>query len=68
MTVRSVSKGADGGLESGDILLEIDNKSIARRIDVIHALGRKAIGRVIPIVVERNGTQQTIEVVAKEKA
>jgi serine protease Do len=68
VTVRSVSKGADGGLEKGDVLLEIDNKSISRRIDVIHALGRKAIGRVIPIVVERNGTKQTIEVVAKEKA
>lgn len=68
VTVRSVSKGTDGGLEKGDVLLEIDNKSISRRIDVIHALGRKAIGRVIPIVVERNGTKQTIEVVAKEKA
>ena len=68
VTVRSVSKGTDGGLEKGDVLLEIDNKSISRRIDVIHALGRKAIGRAIPIVVERNGTKQTIEVVAKEKA
>lgn len=68
VTVRSVSKGTDGGLEKGDVLLEIDNKSISRWIDVIHALGRKAIGRAIPIVVERNGTKQTIEVVAKEKA
>ena len=67
VTVRSVSKGMDGGLESGDVLLEIDSKSITRRIDVIHALGRKAIGRAIPILVERSGKKQTIEVVAKEK-
>lgn len=67
VAVRNVKTSEDGGLHCGDVLLEINGKRISRRIDVIRALGRESVDQRIPVLVERNGQQTTIEVLAKQK-
>ena len=67
VAVRNVKTSEDGGLHCGDVLIEINGKRISRRIDVIRALGRESVDQRIPVLVERNGQQTTIEVLAKQK-
>lgn len=62
--VRKVKAAAAGGLEPGDILLEINGCAVKRRIDVIRALGRDTVDRAIPVIIERNGVIKTVEVIA----
>ena len=67
VAVRKVKTSEDGALQCGDVLLEINGKRIARRIDVIRALGRESVDQRIAVVVERNGQQTTLEVLAMQK-
>jgi S1-C subfamily serine protease len=67
VTVRKVKGSEEAELQCGDVLLEINGKRISRRIDVIRALGRSTIDQRIPVLVERNGQQTTLEVMAKPK-
>ena len=65
--MRKVKTTEDGALQCGDVLLEINGKRISRRIDVMRALGRESVDQRIPILVERNGQQTTVEVLAMQK-
>jgi serine protease Do len=67
VAVRKVKTTEDGALQCGDVLLEINGKRISRRIDVMRALGRESVDQRITVVVERNGQQATVEVLAKQK-
>jgi len=67
VAVRKVKTTEDGALQCGDVLLEINGKRITRRIDVMRALGRESVDQRIPVLVERNGQQTTVEVLAMQK-
>lgn len=67
VAVRKVKTTEDGALQCGDVLLEINGKLISRRIDVMRALGRESVDQRIPVLVERNGQQTTVEVLAMTK-
>ena len=67
VAVRKVKTTEDGALQCGDVLLEINGKRISRRIDVMRALGRESVDQRIPVLVERNGQQTTVEVLAMTK-
>ena len=67
VAVRKVKTTEDGALQCGDVLLEINGKRISRRIDVMRALGRESVDQRIPVLVERNGQQTTVEVLAMQK-
>lgn len=53
------------GLEAGDVLLRVAGHPVADRADLFKLLSREHIGRVVPLVVLRDGNQKAIEVKAK---
>jgi len=67
VTVRKIKEPANHALESGDVLLEINGNPVRRRIDVIRALSRDTIGKIIPVVIERDGEKKIVNVSATEK-
>lgn len=67
VSVRKVKSSGEPELQCGDVLLEINGKRISRRIDVIRALGRECVDQRIPVLVDRNGQQTSVEVLAKQK-
>lgn len=67
VAVRKVRSSGEAELQCGDVLLEINGKRISRRIDVIRALGRNTVDQRIPVLVERNGQQTMLEVLASLK-
>lgn len=68
VTVKKVKKSEDIPLESGDILIEINGRSVTRRIDLIRALNREMVDQQVSLLIERNGQRQTVQVLAKAKA
>jgi S1-C subfamily serine protease len=63
-----VRNTAEVPLESGDVLIEINGRIVSRRVDMMRALSRDIVDQHIPLVIERNGTRQIVEVLAKAKA
>lgn len=68
VTVRKIKNKDAGPLEPGDILLQINGMEVTRRIDMMRALNREAVGKKIPLLIERNGSTKEVEVLATEKA
>ncbi|NDG74453.1 MAG: PDZ domain-containing protein [Synechococcaceae bacterium WB8_1B_136] len=68
ISVRKVKDTDQSSLQSGDILIEINGRSISRRVDVIRALGRETVNQQVGVLIERNGERKTVEVTAKAKS
>jgi S1-C subfamily serine protease len=66
--VRKVKDVGQSQLEAGDILLEINGKRLSRRIDVIRALNRNIVNQHIEVLIERNGSLQAVEVLARARS
>jgi S1-C subfamily serine protease len=65
--VRKVKDIEQSPLLSGDILLEINGRRLARRIDVIRALNRDSVDQRLKVLIERDGASKTVEVLAKAR-
>ena len=65
--VRKVKDTEQSPLLSGDILLEINGRRLARRIDVIRALNRDSVDQRLEVLIERDGASKTVEVLAKAR-
>lgn len=68
VAVKKVRNPEEVPLKSGDLLIEINGRAVTRRIDMIRALNRDIAEQRIPMVIERDGTRKTIEVLARVKA
>ena len=67
ISVRKVKAADQSPLQSGDILLAINGQEVSRRIDVIRALGREMVDRNVSVLIQRNGSTQMVEVLAKAR-
>jgi serine protease Do len=54
---------SEGMITEGDIILEFDSKPIERMRDLPRVVAETAIGRAVPVLVLRDGGEQTVEVV-----
>lgn len=68
VTVKKVKNAEEVPLESGDVLIEINGRRVTRRIDLMRALNREMVDQQVPLLIERNGQLQTVQVLAKAKA
>jgi len=66
--VADVSKGtpADGELETGDVILEVDGAEVANADDVIEAVQGSEAGDPVNLVVRRDGTRTEVVVVPED--
>lgn len=53
------------GLATGDVILRVADQDVSDQADLFKVLSRKHIGRVVPLVILRNGRPKTIELKAK---
>jgi serine protease Do len=60
------SPAAKAGLKSGDVVLEIDGRKVENPSDVARAVGLSAPGRKVKVMLWRDKTQKTVEVVLAE--
>ena len=67
ISVRKVKAADQSPLQSGDILLAINGQEVSRRIDVIRALGREMVDRNVSVLIQRNGSTQMVDVLAKAR-
>ncbi len=67
ITIQKVRQD-DHDLQSGDVLLAIDDKPMRRRVDVMRAFHRHTIGKTIPVLIQRDGRQQTITVIPRSRS
>lgn len=61
--VRNVVPGspaAQSGLRSGDVLLQLDRKNVKNAADFRKKVANLPIGRMIPVLVHRQGADQFI--------
>ena len=64
-----ISGGAadDAGITKGDVIINVNGKSIASGADLTEALGQRRPGEKLSVVVNRSGKHKAFEVVLKNK-
>ena len=64
-----ISEGAadDAGIIKGDVIINVNGKSIASGADLTEALGQRRPGEKLSVVVNRSGKNKAFEVVLKNK-
>ena len=65
VAIASVEAGkaaATAGLEAGDVITELDGQSVTSTSDLASILAGLKVGQVVPVVVSRSGSIQTIKV------
>tara|TARA_B100001059_G_scaffold82821_1_gene80889 strand:+ start:26 stop:1483 length:1458 start_codon:yes stop_codon:yes gene_type:complete len=64
-----ISEGAadDDGITKGDVIINVNGKSIASGADLTEALGQRRPGEKLSVVVNRSGKNKAFEVVLKNK-
>ena len=64
-----ISRGAadDAGITKGDVIINVNGKSIASGADLTEALGQRRPGEKLSVVVNRSGKNKAFEVVLKNK-
>jgi S1-C subfamily serine protease len=64
-----ISGGAadDAGIIKGDVIINVNGKSIASGADLTEALGQRRPGEKLSVVVNRSGKNKAFEVVLKNK-
>jgi putative serine protease PepD len=55
------------GIKAGDVITTVDGKTITSMDDLVLQVRRHNVGETIPIVIDRNGQEQTISVKVGEK-
>ena len=60
-TVEETPETYTGGLQTGDIILEIDGKNVYMITDYMDILDGKKAGDSVPVTVLRDGEEQTVE-------
>jgi len=60
--VQTGTPAEQAGLKPGDVILSVDGKDMNQVEDLIAVLHQHAPGDTVPIVIERNNQQQTIQV------
>ena len=60
--IKAAKRNADGSVDLGDILTEIDGRKIADPNDVAIALARCDPGQIVPVKVWNNGTERELQV------
>jgi S1-C subfamily serine protease len=68
ISVRKVKDPEQSQLKSGDLLLEFNGKRLKRRIDVIRALNRDVVDQHVEVLIERNGSEQMVRVLAQARS
>ena len=54
---------ADGGMESGDVILSFDGVDVANTRELVKIVGNSEVGKSVRVVVFRDGKTQTLKVV-----
>jgi Do/DeqQ family serine protease len=64
-----ISEGAadDAGITKGDVIINVNGKSIVSGADLTEALGQRRPGEKLSVVVNRSGKNKAFEVVLKNK-
>ncbi|WP_026124207.1 YlbL family protein [Nocardiopsis baichengensis] len=57
---------ADGVLEAGDVVLEVDGEQVADKGEAAERVGDRDPGDAVELTVERDGEQETVEVTTEE--
>jgi len=60
--VEAGKAAATAGLEAGDVITELDGQSVTSTSDLASILAGLKVGQVVPVVVSRSGSIQTIKV------
>ena len=53
---------SDGVVLEGDIILEFDGKAIEEMRDLPRIVAETAVGKAVPVLVLRDGTEQTLDI------
>jgi S1-C subfamily serine protease len=61
------SPAEKAGLQQGDIVLSMGGTTVTQEGDLVSILGQKKVGETIPVTVERNGRQMTLQVTLVER-
>lgn len=56
------SPAEKAGLKEGDVIIEIDGKKLDERNSVVSLLGQKKVGDTVPVKINRDGQEQTLNV------
>jgi serine protease DegQ len=62
LDVQSGTPAEQAGIKPGDVIVSVDGQQMNQVEDLIAALHKHAPGDTIPIVIERNNNQQTVQV------
>src|SRR3954451_2519034 len=62
LDVQSGTPADQAGIKPGDVIVSVDGQQMNQVEDLIAALHKHAPGDTIPIVIERNNNQQTVQV------
>ncbi len=60
--VDDAGPAAAAGLQSGDVILEFDGKPVTAMHDLPRMVADEAVGKAVPLIVLRDGQQQTLNV------
>ncbi|UZR94802.1 Do family serine endopeptidase [Chondrinema litorale] len=63
--VNENSSAEEGGIEQGDIIVKVDNKKVNSVPQLQEIIGGKRPGDEVSVVVNRNGSEKTLDVVLK---
>ncbi len=61
------SAAKDGGMQSGDIVIGIDGRKIKSSPELLEEIARKRPGDKLAILINRNGTEKTLQVTLKNE-
>ena len=67
-SVSTLSVAQENGLQTGDIILKIDNKNVYLITDYLDALDGKSVGESVEFTVLRDGVQQTTPITLQKTA
>ncbi len=65
--VTSGAPAAEAGIQQGDIILRMGDIDVNQDMPFINALGRLTPGQPIPVLLDRNGRQITVQVTPQER-
>ena len=67
-SVSTLSVAQENGLQTGDVILKIDNKNVYLITDYLDALDGKSVGESVEFTVLRDGVQQTTTITLQKTA
>jgi S1-C subfamily serine protease len=60
--LRPTRRGADGSLALGDVIVGVAGTKVANYDDLVSALEKQKIGDAVPVLIQRDGVEKTVDV------